>query len=270
MKVGAEDFQATSRGTPMKFYLLTAVAAVAIAAPAQARDGQAYFGVEGGVLFAPDHDADVFVDYTTIQAPLVPAIPTAPPGDALFDDGLGLNYKTGMDLDAILGYDFGMFRLEGEFGWKKAKLDELEIDGDLVTGLNAALNRPSAAPDPGAPGLPALIDGDFDLDGKTTVFSAMINALVDFGDEDGLSFYAGVGAGWAKVKVNTDFVDDSDGAWAGQLIAGVRYAISPNSDLGLKYRYFRTGKVHLVNDAVLAIDGNPNRFSVDSGGGIFV
>ena len=70
----------------MKIYLLTAVAAVAIAAPAQARDGQAYFGVEGGVLFAPDHDADVLVDYTTTQVPLVPAIPTAIPVDALFDD----------------------------------------------------------------------------------------------------------------------------------------------------------------------------------------
>ena len=34
----------------MKYVLLTAVAAAAIATPAQARDGQAYFGVEGGIL----------------------------------------------------------------------------------------------------------------------------------------------------------------------------------------------------------------------------
>jgi hypothetical protein len=33
------------------------------------------------------------------------------------------------------------------------------------------------------------------------------------------------------VKVSNDFVSDSDGAWAGQLIAGVRYAIARTSIL---------------------------------------
>jgi hypothetical protein len=46
-----------------------------------------------------------------------------------------------------------------------------------------------------------------------------------------------------------------------QGIAGVRYAISPNIDLGLKYRYFRTGKVAL-NDDAQAFAGNPNRLTV--------
>ena len=93
---------------------------------------------------------------------------------------------------------------------------------------------------------------DFDLDGKVTVLSAMLNALVDFGNEDGLSFYAGIGFGRARVKA----LGDKDSAWAGQLIAGVRYAISDNIDLGLKYRYFRTGKVDLVEDSALALLGN--------------
>ena len=33
-------------------------------------------------------------------------------------------------------------------------------------------------------------------------------------------------------------------AWAWQLIAGIRAAISPNIDLGLKYRYFNTAKLN--------------------------
>ena len=52
----------------MRKYLLaaTAVAAV-VATPAMARDGSVYAGIEGGVLFPKDQDADVFVDYMTTQ-----------------------------------------------------------------------------------------------------------------------------------------------------------------------------------------------------------
>ena len=41
-----------------------------------------------------------------------------------------------------------MFRLEGEIGWKKAKLDEFEIDDDFIDALNVALNRPSRSSRP--------------------------------------------------------------------------------------------------------------------------
>jgi len=77
----------------------------------------------------------------------------------------------------------------------------------------------------------------------------MINALADFGDENGLSFYGGAGIGYAWAKA----LNDSDSAFAWQLIAGLRYAISPNIDLGLKYRFFRTGNLHF--------DGGPVAFA---------
>ncbi|HXG82309.1 MAG TPA: outer membrane beta-barrel protein, partial [Sphingomicrobium sp.] len=237
----------------MKYYLLAAVAATAIAAPAQARDGQVYFGIEGGILFPKDQDADASVNFTTTQT--VPTTPTvAGPADFDDEDAFGIDYKKGLDLDAIIGYDFGMFRLEGELGWKRAKLNEFEVDNGFISALNTGLNRPDrdVAPDP-VDTLPALSAADFDLDGKTTVLSGMINALVDFGNEDGLSFYGGAGFGRARVK----FEGESDSAWAYQLIAGVRYALSDNIDLGLKYRYFRTGKLDLADDVGLAFDGNP-------------
>ena len=85
----------------------------------------------------------------------------------------------------------------------------------------------------------------------------MVNGLFDFGNQDGLSFYAGGGAGRARVK----FADLRDNAWAYQLIAGARYAISSNIDIGLKYRYFRTGKVELVDDSAVTLLGNANRFA---------
>jgi len=51
----------------MKKYLLTAAAAVAIATPAQARDDQLYFGIEGDILFPKDNDADIDVNVLTIE-----------------------------------------------------------------------------------------------------------------------------------------------------------------------------------------------------------
>ncbi|HEU4704357.1 MAG TPA: outer membrane beta-barrel protein, partial [Sphingomicrobium sp.] len=241
----------------MRKYLLAAVAAAAIATPAVARDGAGYVGVEGGVLFPKDNDGDAFVDYTTTQTPATPLAP-AGPSDTTFDDAFGIDYKMGYDLDLIGGYDFGMFRLEAELGYKRASVDEFEIDNSDIAALNAALNRPSAAPDPGAPGLPALVATDFDLDGRVTVLSGMVNALLDFGDDDGMSFYAGGGFGRARVKL----FGDSDSAWAYQLIAGARTALSGNIDLGLKYRYFRTGKLDFADDGFAALEGNPQAIVV--------
>ena len=50
----------------MKRYLLAAAAATAIVTPAQARDGQPYFGIEGGILLPRDNDADA--DVNTVAA----------------------------------------------------------------------------------------------------------------------------------------------------------------------------------------------------------
>jgi len=73
----------------------------------------------------------------------------------------------------------------------------------------------------------------------------MINALLDVGDPTGVSFYAGGGIGRARVKV----LQDSDSAWAYQGIAGIRFALGSNLDVGLKYRYFRTGRLDFVPGA---------------------
>jgi opacity protein-like surface antigen len=241
------------RSASMRKYLLAAVAAAALSSPLAA---QPYIGIEGGVLFPKDQDGDTLVDYTTTQTPISPLAP-AGPADTTYNNAFGLDYKRGSDIDIILGYDFGMFRLEGELGRKRASLNEFEVDGAFISALNTSLNRPSAAPDPGAPGLGAFDSTDFDLGGKVKVRSYMLNGLLDFGDEDGLSFYAGLGIGRARVKL----LGDSDNALAGQIIAGARYAITPNIDIGLKYRYFRTGKVTL-NDTSDVLAGNPNRVTV--------
>jgi opacity protein-like surface antigen len=188
----------------MRKFLLAAAAVSAIATPAMARDGSPYVGIEAGALFARDLNFDLVYD----------------DGEVIYDGVFGIDHKTGTDIDLIGGYDFGMFRLELELGRKRASHDEYTFSDAEVAGA---------------------VDGD----GRTRVFSIMGNALADFGSDDGLGFYVGGGVGTAKTKLtfnDTDVgqlsVKDSSLAW--QLLAGVRYAVSPNVDVGLKYRYFRT------------------------------
>ena len=64
----------------MRKYLFAAVAAVAVATPAAARDGAGYFGIEGGILFPKDQDANL--DATFVNSAQTPAagtdVPTLP------------------------------------------------------------------------------------------------------------------------------------------------------------------------------------------------
>jgi hypothetical protein len=85
----------------------------------------------------------------------------------------------------------------------------------------------------------------------------MANALFDFGGP-GLGAYVGGGAGRARVS----YSGDKDSAFAYQGIAGVRTAISPNVDVGLKYRYFRTGALNFSD--VFTINGQ--NFTTDARG----
>ncbi len=139
----------------MRKYLLAAAAAAAIASPAVARDNSGYFGVEGGALFPQDKHVDFSGTYAYSEG-----------GTYDFVADAKINYKTGIDVDVIAGYDFGMFRLEGELGWKKAKHSSYD---------NATLVATSSEGDTFTYG-----PYDVDADGKTTVLSAMVNALARF------------------------------------------------------------------------------------------
>jgi opacity protein-like surface antigen len=199
----------------MRTLLLAAAATVAIAAPAAAKDGSPYVGIEGGILFPQKQTVFGSVDFTD---------PTLT--DISRTDVASVRYKKGYDLDLIGGYDFGMFRLEGELGYKRAKAKSLNVSDAFITGLNAGA------------GTAFTTDTNFNIDDKASVFSAMVNGLVDFGGNGGVGGYLGAGAGYAKVKQ----FGSSNGKFAWQLLAGVYTPISDNLDIGLKYRYFRAGK----------------------------
>ncbi|GAA3906543.1 hypothetical protein GCM10022276_26310 [Sphingomonas limnosediminicola] len=199
----------------MRKLFLAAAATVAIAAPAAARDGSGYVGIEGGVLKPQSQDIFGSVDFTN---PLTADIARSRVASS--------RYKLGYDVDLIGGYDFGMFRLEGELGYKRAKIKSVNVDNSFVTALNAGAGT---AFTPGT---------DFGFDSHTSVLSGMVNALLDLGGNGGIGGYVGGGAGYASVKQ----FGSSNGKFAWQLLAGVYAPISDNLDVGLKYRYFRAGR----------------------------
>jgi opacity protein-like surface antigen len=188
-----------------KLAIAVALASTALATPAVARDHSVYVGLEGGVMWVEDSPFNVT--------------------DARTNPRYTIDHKTGYDVDAIAGYDFGAIRLEAEVAYKRAGIDTVNT-----------------------------VDHVFAASGNASALSLMANALFDFGDENGLSGYAGGGIGVARTKYNftapllnpyigaVDFSDnDSRLAWQG--ILGVRYAMSPNIDIGLKYRLFNASRL---------------------------
>lgn len=189
------------------FFLASAAAIAAV--PAEARDGQPYIGVNGGVLLEDQVDVDLAI--------------TDPQVNAAFADT-----ELGIDADVVLGYDFGAFRLEAEGGYKRAGYDGLTVVNSGI--LPGGQTVPSGT----------VVQNEEDL----TIWSGMVNGLVEFGSDDGFQVFGGGGVGFANLDLPVEVagvgtvIDDSSTEFAWQLLAGARLAITDNLDLGVKYRYF--------------------------------
>ncbi|MES2135700.1 MAG: outer membrane beta-barrel protein [Pseudomonadota bacterium] len=189
-------------------------AATFVSTPALARDGSMYIGLEAGAM----KPATTKLDYRTSAVSA---------GDAL-----RIKHKWGWDADLVTGYDFGMFRLEGEVGYKSASTRQVDVST-------------AAAADTGT------VAGVYDADGKVRVASLMANALFDFDTGSAVGGSVGVGVGTANVRYRAGMTPGGplnfsgrDNALAWQAIAELRTAVSATVDVGLKYRYFRTGKLN--------------------------
>ncbi len=193
-------------GTALGLALAAGAAAPAAAEPSifAEKDAGAYIGIEGGMWF-----------------------PDKLKTETDFGNGYGFDYDVerdvGYDIDVIAGYDFGMIRVEGELAYKRVKHGDGQLqvfdDGDLV-----------------------FEDEDND-GGRTKAWSAMANVLLDFGGPENVNIFVGGGIGYAKVKVSGSefFGGYSEGGFAWQLLAGARYPINRNWDVGVKYRYADLG-----------------------------
>ena len=201
----------------MRKYLIAAGAAAVIATPAAAAADGPYVGVEGGVTIPQSTDLDIILNNTSVT----------PNTSSTFSDGYRDRYKKGYDVDLIAGYKLGLLRLEAEGGYQRAKIKSQDVSSALITAVGTAAGTTATA-------------ADFPVGSHMGVTKLMANALIDGDFGGGFGGYAGGGAGraWAN------YAGDKDSAWAFQGIAGLRYALTPNLDAGVKYEYFHTAKLN--------------------------
>jgi len=197
-----------------KLVTFLAVSTSLLAAPALAKDGAWYVGGDAGAMIVEDIGFDFGL------APTIPSSENAQ---------VELNHDYGFDAALFVGYDLGAFRLEAEVAYKRASVDDIET----------AITIPAPA-GPLPPGLHPAGGG------STSALSFMINGMLDFGNEDGLSVFVGGGGGIARIAYidirafedRDPYLDDGDTGFAWQLFTGVRVAISDKVDGTVRYRYF--------------------------------
>ena len=205
-----------------KLAISLALASTALASPALARDNQWYVGVDGGAMIVEDLALDIGAqtNAATVDA------------------------DKGYDFGGVVGYDFGGFRLESEVSYRKANVSGFNSSAPQITRGTATT---------------LVAGGNYAVAGDANALSFMVNALFDFGDDDGLQGFVGGGVGVARVDAQTtlaapSFLDDSDTGLAWQALAGVRAPLSDNWDVGLKYRFFNADKVGLVDRLGRAVE----------------
>ncbi|WP_294216184.1 OmpA family protein [uncultured Sphingomonas sp.] len=220
-----------------KLAVVLALASTALATPALARDKSWYVGVEGGAMIVEDINYDIGASRNAAT----------------------VDHNYGYDVDGVIGYDFGGFRVETEVGYRSATVD----------GYSSTLTTPAYTSTGALVNVPA---GSYSYaGGRTSALSFMLNGLLDFGDDDGIQGFVGGGVGVARVKANYqlntrgNFVDDSDTVFAWQGLAGVRAPLTDHIDATLKYRFFNADNVKLVDVTNRTFDGRFRSHSILGG-----
>ena len=141
-----------------------------------------------------------------------------------FNDGSSLDADpdTGLLGGLAVGYNIPLdqlsFRVEGEFTGRANAVDELEVSTGGALGLE---------------------------DADISSIAGMINGHLDFYLAPNLALAAGVGLGYANVKLDLVAFDDDVSGFAYQLRLGSRYHFSPNTALSLGYTYFATTELEV-------------------------
>ncbi len=128
-----------------------------------------------------------------------------------------LEFSKGWALGAAAGYNFGMFRAEGEIGYQKNSIDKVSVGSASASAS-----------------------------GDATSTSFLVNGYFDFVNSSSFTPYVSAGIGMAKIKANDFSIagiaigSEDDTVFAYQVGAGVGYSINKNMIIDLKYRYFAT------------------------------
>ncbi len=140
--------------------------------------------------------------------------------DTVTNETLELEYDFGFAGGIAIGYGFNdTFRLEGEFFYATNDLDKITLNGVSLA-----------------------------MDGETSLMAFLLNVYVDFANDSDFTPFITAGVGYAEYEMD-DFtitgsgitpVSDDDGVFAGQVGAGIGYALSDTVMVDLKYRFLFT------------------------------
>ncbi|MDH5763685.1 MAG: outer membrane beta-barrel protein [Nitrospinota bacterium] len=143
------------------------------------------------------------------------------PDPDIYQGGSVINtsYDPGLSLGGVLGYDFGMLRVDGEIALRINSISDIQ-------------------------GIP--------VDGNASAFSYMINGYFDIPTGGPVQPYVGGGIGFATVSVDHEIfgftlADDSDSVLAYQFSAGLGFEVSPRATVSFGYRYFATDDPEMID-----------------------
>lgn len=152
-----------------------------------------------------------------------------------------LNYSILGLVGAQLGYRWNKYRLEGQFFYNSAPYKNLTFSNG-VKSITISSNDTS----------------DNYISGNTNTMAFMLNAYFDLLPPDyvdsNLAPFIGIGGGYASVQNNFDFyykgtevsqfnIGTTQGAAAGQVMAGLLYFLDDFSNFGLDFRFFSTSNL---------------------------
>ena len=193
-----------------KLVIGLALATTALSAPAYARDGEWYIGVDGGATLVEDMDLDI----------------------SGLNNAASIDYDYGYDVGGYTGYDFGPFRLEAEVSYREA--DPQDVTTSVVF--------------PGV-GTTGSFDSVGHVNALAFMVNGLIDFGADDGVQGFVGGGAGVArVDVRNLIANPRYLNDSDTGFAYQALAGVRAPLTDHIDVGLKYRFFTAPNVDLVSN----------------------
>lgn len=148
-----------------------------------------------------------------------------------------VEFDPGINIGGTAGFDYGIFRLEGELSYKHGEISTISDQAGSYRYRN--------------------------VDGTLGALALMFNAFFDLHNSSPVTPYLGGGIGFASLHLSDTFVpgdplpiyqEDDDSVFAYQAGAGLEIALNHRLSLDLGYRYFATTQARFGTNRDITTD----------------
>lgn len=162
--------------------------------------------------------------------------------------GESVDWNTGFETAAALGYDFGPFTDSGKWGWAleaEFYYSQTEIESSDVVNVPGTDDR------------------------KQKGIAWLGNVIIDYNFTDQTAWYFGGGAGWSpRTKFEPwdqgNFDQDDDSMFAYQFKTGLKYNLGGRYDFMLGYRFYATEDIEIDSQVGSDFDIENYQHSVEA------